>query len=156
MRLLKVILPCVLLMGCGSARQADQQEAPDSTLNDINNAITECRNTNPDEIAQAVVRAACMNKTIEPLCAMLQFPDLLKQEIIMRKSLAEQVQARKISLIDRVQQMTELHSKMLKEEQSRVQANPSVPAQETPAAALWRGSNPASCAKLGGNTPYCY
>src|ERR1700731_241480 len=116
MRLLKMILPCVLLMGCGSARQADQQEAPDSTLNDINNAITECRNTNPDEITQAVARAACMNKTIEPLCAMLQFPDLLKQEIIMRKSLAEQVQARKISLIDRVQQMTELHSKMLKEE----------------------------------------
>jgi hypothetical protein len=74
----------------------------------------------------------------------------------MRKSLAGQLQAGKISLIERIGQMTELHSKMLKEEQSRVQANPSVPAQETSAAALWRASNPASCAKLGGNTHICY
>jgi hypothetical protein len=156
MRLLKVMVSCALLAGCGISRQADQQEAADSTLSDLNNAITECRHANPDEIAQAVARAACVNKAIEPLRALLQFPNLLDQEIAMRKSLAEQVQARKISLIDRISQMAELHSKMLKEEQSRVQANPSVPAQETSAAALWRASNPASCAKLGGNTQYCY
>ena len=116
----------------------------------------ECRHVNPDEIAQAVARAACVNKAIEPLRAMLRFPDLLDQEIAMRKSLAEQIQAKKISLIGRISQMSELHSKMLKEEQIRVQSNPSVPAQETPAAALWRASNPASCAKLGGNSQYCY
>ena len=151
MRICMVLGLASLLAGCGSSRQADQQEVADTTLNDISNAITECRHANPDEIAQAVARAACVNKAIESLRALLQFPDLLDQEIAMRKSLAEQAQARKISLIERIGQMTELHSRMLKEEQSRVQANPSVPAQETPAAALWRASNPASCAKLGGS-----
>jgi hypothetical protein len=106
-------------------RRADQQAVADTTLNDISNAITECRHANPDEIAQAVVRAACVNKAIEPLPALLQFPDLLDLEIAMRKSLAERLQARKISLIKRIGQVTELHSKMLKEEQGRVQANPS-------------------------------
>ena len=157
MRLLKVMVCCALLAACGISRQADQQEAADTTLNDINDAITECRHANPDEMVQAVARAVCMNKAVEPLRALLQFPDLLDQEIAMRKSLAEQVQARKMSLIDRMGQIAEFHKKMLAEEQSRVQANnPSVPAQETAAAALWRTSNPTSCAKLGGNSQYCY
>ena len=147
---------CALLAGCGSARPADQQEAADQSLNDVNNAITECRHANPDEIAQAVARAACVNKAIEPLRALLQFPDLLDQESALRKSLAEQVQNNKLSLLDRLVQITELHKRMLAEEQSRVSANPSVPAQESVAAALWRESNPASCAKLGGNTQHCY
>jgi hypothetical protein len=155
MRLLKVMLSCAVLAGCSSFRQADQQEAADTTLNDINNAVAECRHANPDEIAQAVARAACVNKAIEPLRAMLQFPDLLDREIALRKSLAEQTQAGKISLNDRISQLTELHSKMLKEEQSRVEAK-AARAQETPAAAFWRASNPASCAKVGGGTQYCF
>jgi hypothetical protein len=156
MRLLTAIVFCALLVGCGSSRQTEQQEAADPTLNDVSAGITECRHAYPDEIAQAVPRAACINKAIEPLRPMLQFPDLLDQEIAMRKSLAEQVQAKKTSLIDRIGQMTELHSKMLKEEQSRKQAGSSAPAQETAASAMWRASNPASCAKLGGNTQLCY
>jgi len=156
MRLLSILVYCAVLVGCGGSRQADQQEVAVPSVSDINNAIVECRRADPDEIAQAVARTACVNKAIAPLRALLQFPDLLDQETAMRKSLAEQIQARKISLIDRIRQMTELHSKMLKEEQSRVQANPSVPAQETPAASFWRASNPASCATPGGNTQYCY
>ena len=69
------MLSCALLVGCGSSRQADQQEATDTTLNDVNNAITECRHANPDEIAQAVARAACVNKAIEPLRALREAPD---------------------------------------------------------------------------------
>jgi hypothetical protein len=74
----------------------------------------------------------------------------------LRKSLAEQVQNNKLSLLERLVQITEFHKRLLAEEQSRVSANPSVPAQESPAAALWRESNPVSCATLGGNTQHCY
>jgi hypothetical protein len=156
MRLLMVTVACVLIAGCGSSHQADQQEAPDSTLDDMNEALAACRRTYPDEITQAVARGACVNRAIAPLRPLLRFPDLLDQEIALRKSLAEQVQNNKVSLLDRLVQITELHKKMLAEEQSRVSANPSVPAQETVAAALWRGSNPASCANLGGNTQHCF
>jgi hypothetical protein len=147
MQLLTAMVSCALISGCGVSRQAD--EAADSTLNDVNNAIIECRRAYPNEIAQAVERAACVNKALEPLRPPLRYPDLLDQERAMRKSLAEQVQNNKLSLLDRLVQITELHKRMVAEEQSRVSANPSVPAQESVAAALWRESNPASCAKLG-------
>jgi len=42
----------------------------------------------------------------------------------MRKSLAEQVQAGKLSLLERNRQITKFHSKMLAEEQGRLPANP--------------------------------
>ena len=155
MRLLIAVVSCVLIAGCGSSHLADQ-EAPDTTLDDINEALAECRRAYPDEITQAVARAACVNRAIAPLRPLLRFPDLLDQEIALRKSLAEQVQNGKSSLLERLVQITELHKRGLAEEQTRVSANPSVPAQETAAAALWRESNPASCAKLGGNTQRCY
>ena len=156
MRLLVLAMLCALLAGCGISRQADQQEQEPSALSGINDALAECRHAYLDEITQAVMRAACLNKALEPLRSLLQFPDLLDQEIVMRRSLAEQVQARKISLIDRMAQMAEFHKKMLAEEHRRIETNPSVPLQETAAAAQWRGSNPASCAKLGGNIQFCY
>ena len=155
MRLLIAVVSCVLIAGCGSSRQADQ-EAPDSTLDDMTEALAGCRRAYPDEITQAVARAACVNRAIAPLRPLLRFPDLLDQEIALRKSLAEQVQNGKSSLLERLVQITELHKRVLAEEQTRVSANPAVPAQETAAAALWRESNPASCAKLGGNTQRCY
>ena len=154
MRLLIAMVSCALIAGCGVSRQAD--EAADSTPSDLNDALAECRRAYPNEIAQAVERAACVNKALEPLRSLLRYPDLLDQERAMRKSLAEQVQNNKLSLLDRLVQITELHKRMLAEEQSRVSANSSVPPQESAAAALWRISNPASCAKLGGNTQYCY
>ena len=116
----------------------------------------ECRHTYLDELTQAIARAACVNKAIEPLRPLLQFPDLFDQESALRKSLAEQVQAGKLSLIDRIRQVTDFHLKMLAEEQRRIQAIPGARAQETAAAAQWRASNPTSCAKLGGSTPLCY
>ena len=65
---------------------------------------------------------------------MLPFPDLLDQENAMRKSLTEQVQNRNLSLLERNQQITKFHSKMLVEEQSRLLANPTTDAK-VPAAA---------------------
>jgi hypothetical protein len=105
-------------------------------LDDMNEALAAWRRAYPDEITQAVARAACVNRAIAPLRPLLRFPDLLDQEIALRKSLAEQVQNNKLSLLDRLVQITELHKRMLAEEQSRVSANPAGPAQESPAAAL--------------------
>jgi len=94
MRLLIVIVACVLIAGCGSSHQAGQQEAPDSTLDGMNEALAECRRAYPDEITQAIERAACVNRAIAPLRPLLRFPDLLDQEIALRKSLAAQVRSR--------------------------------------------------------------
>jgi uncharacterized lipoprotein YajG len=42
MRLLMVMVACVLIAGCGSSHQTDQ-EAPDTTLDDMNEALAGCR-----------------------------------------------------------------------------------------------------------------
>jgi hypothetical protein len=152
-----VIAICAVVAGCGSHRQADQQEAVASEPDSVNENLAQCRNSYPDEIAQAVARAACINKATELLRTMVPFPDLINQENALRKSLAEQVQISKLSLLERNRQMSKFHSKMLAEEQSRLLTNPSaVPNVFSAAASRWRLSNPDSCTMLGGNTANCY
>src|SRR6266404_3039199 len=124
MRLPIVMVLCALLTGCGMARQADQQEAAEEIPDGWKDALAECRHASPDQKAQAVARAACVIRATELLRPMLPFPDLLDQENALRKSLAEQVQSGRISLIERNRQITKFHSNALVEEQTRLQANP--------------------------------
>jgi len=85
-------------------------------------------------------------------CALCcRFPICSTRENAIRKSLAEQVQNRNLSLLERNQQITNFISKMLAEEQSRLLANPT-----TDAATQWRLSNPDGCATPGGNKANCY
>lgn len=156
MRLPIVMVLCALLAGCGMARQADQQEAAEEIPDGWKDALAECRHASPDQKAQAVARAACVTKATELLRPMLPFPDLLDQENAMRKSLAEQVQAGALSLLERNRQITKFHSKMLAEEQGRVLANPEGATKVSAAATQWRLSNPDGCTSLGGNTANCY
>lgn len=146
---------CVVLAGCGTSRLPGQEEADVAPVS-LNDALAECRYAYPDQITQAVARAACIVKATEALRPLLPFPDLLDQENALRKSLAEQVQGGKISLIERNRQMTKFHSKMLLEEQSKLQANPSVDAKVSAAATQWRLSNSDGCTSLGGNTANCF
>src|SRR5712692_9520219 len=112
MRSLVVMALFAVLAGCGINRQADQQAAVDPALDSANTALAECRHTYPDEIAQAVARAACVNKATELSRPLLAFPDLLDQENAVRKSLAEQVQSKNLSLLARNREMSKFHSKM--------------------------------------------
>jgi hypothetical protein len=79
MRLLIATVSCALIAGCGSSQQADQ-EPQDTTLDGISEALAECRHAYPDEIIQAVARAACVNKAIAPLRPLLRFPDCLTRK----------------------------------------------------------------------------
>jgi hypothetical protein len=156
MRLLLVPLLCALLAACGISRQADQQEAANPAPFDLNDALAECRHVYPDQITQAIARAGCVIKATEQLRAVLPFPDLLDQENALRKALAEQVEGRKLSLIERNRQITKFHSKILAEEQSRLLANPPSEARGSVGATQWRLSNSDGCTSLGGSTANCY
>jgi hypothetical protein len=151
---------CAVLTGCGISRQAEQQAAEEpapapASLN-LNDGLAECRYAYPDQITQAVARAGCVIKATELLRPMLPFPDLLDQENALRKSLAEQVQSGKVSLIERNRQINKFHFKMLAEEQSRLQANPPTDVKVSAAATQWRMSNSDGCTSLGGNTANCF
>ena len=152
-RCLVIVALCYLLAGCATSGQLDQEEAPSV---DLRGALAECRNAYPDQITQAVVRADCMIKATGVVRPELPFPDLLDQENALRKSLAEQVQAGTISLLERNRQMSKLHAKLLAEEHTMLRAGPPTDAKTSVAAAQWRMSNSDGCTSLGGNTENCY
>lgn len=108
----------------------------------LNDALAGCRNGYPDQITQAVARAACVITATELLRPLLPFPDLLDQENKLRKSLAEQVQGGSISLLERNRQMAKFHAAMLAEEQGRLQEKPAEVVNASLAATQWRNSNP--------------
>jgi hypothetical protein len=156
MRSLAIMALCAAVAGCGISRQPTEQETEEPAAVSLNDALAACRNGYPDQITQAVARAACVNNATELLRPLLPFPDLLDQENSLRKSLAEQVQSGSISLLERNRQMAKFHAKMLAEEQGRLQAKPAEVVSASLAATQWRVSNPDGCTSLGGNTANCY
>lgn len=143
------------LAGCGISRQVEQDGTEPPPLN-LNEALAECRNGYPDQITQAVARAACVVKVTEPLRPLLPFPELLDRENDLRKSLAAQVQSESMSLLERNRQMTRFHGSLLVEEGSRLKEKPTEFAPASLAATQWRLSNSDGCTSLGGNTANCF
>src|SRR5260370_13973853 len=154
-RSLSLLSVCAMLAACGVARQAVEEQADPAPAN-LNDALAECRNAFPDQIAEAVGRAACIIKATELVRPSLPFPELLDQENALRKSLAEQVQSGKISLLERNSQIQKLHSKIVDQEQSRLQAAPAAVAEIPLVVTQWRLSNPETCTRLGGSSANCY
>ncbi|WP_316396137.1 hypothetical protein [Bradyrhizobium sp. 33ap4] len=97
-----------------------------------------------------------MIKATELVRPLLPFPDLLDRENVLRKALAQQVQARTMSLLERNIQIQKLHSQLLEEERSRLSAAPADGRKPQPAVTQWRQSNGDSCGRLGGDSGTCY
>lgn len=148
---------CIMLSACGAVRQAVEEQAdPVSSPANLNVALAECRNAFPDQIVQAVARASCVIKATELVRPLLPFPGLLDRENALRRSLAEQVQGGKISLLERNLQMQKLHSQILEEERSRQSSAPADSGKQPLAVTQWRQSNSEVCGWLGGDTANCY
>lgn len=144
-----------VLTGCGISRQVEQDGAEPAPLN-LNETLAECRNGYPDQITEAIARAACVVKVTGPLRSLLPFPELLDRENDLRKSLAAQVQSGGMSLLERNVQMTKFHASLLVEEQGRLKEKPAEAAPAALAATQWRLSNGEGCTSLGGNTANCF
>ncbi|MCA6122763.1 hypothetical protein J6500_12775 [Bradyrhizobium sp. WSM 1704] len=155
-RRLAVLSFCILLATCGPARQAIEEQAAEPASASLNDALAECRNAFPDQIAQAVARASCVIKATELVRPLLPFPDLLDRENALRKSLAEQVQGGTVSLLERNIQIQKLHAQLLDEERSRPPPTPAASGKPPLAVIQWRQSNPESCGRLGGDSTSCY
>ncbi|MBR0793503.1 hypothetical protein JQ631_30870 [Bradyrhizobium manausense] len=146
-----------LLAGCGGARQALQDASDDASVG-LPDALADCRNAFPDQITQAVRRADCIVKATElSVRPSLKFPELLDRENALRKTLAAQVEAGKVSLLERNDQIAKAHMAIVAEEAERLKATPSEGQGSSPAPVVqWRASNTNACAGLGGNSPTCY
>ncbi|WP_194463178.1 hypothetical protein [Bradyrhizobium sp. CCBAU 53340] len=157
MRAAAVAILSGLLAGCGGARQALQNESEDPSIS-LTDALADCRNAFPDQIMQAVRRADCIVKATElSVRPSLQFPELIDRENALRKTLAVQVEAGKVSLLERNDQIAKAHMAIVAEEAERLKASRSEEQGNSPAAVVqWRVSNSNACAGLGGNSPNCF
>ncbi|MES5486370.1 hypothetical protein QMZ05_26740 [Bradyrhizobium sp. INPA03-11B] len=174
-RCLAVLSLCILLSCCGAARQAVEREGDPATASateptpdtataaakvaetvNLNGALAECRSAFPDQIAQAVARTSCVIKATDLVRPMLPFPELLDRENTLRKALAEQVQARTMSLLERNVQIQKVHAQLLDEERSRLPAAPADASKPPAAVTQWRQSNPEGCGRLGGDAATCF
>lgn len=157
MRPVLAVLACCVLSACGAARQATLEEDAEPALS-LADALANCRNLFPDQIAQAVLRADCFVKATETTVRpTLSFPELLDEENLLRKSLADQIQSGRASLLERNAQMVKSHAAIVREEAGRLKAmTPEVRPKTSAAAAEWRASNPEGCTGLGGNTANCF
>ncbi|MGY4223008.1 hypothetical protein ACVMIH_000369 [Bradyrhizobium sp. USDA 4503] len=130
---------------------------PTAATVNLSGALAECRSAFPDQIAQAVARASCVIKATDLVRPLLPFPELLDRENALRKALAEQVQTRTMSLLERNIQIQKLHSQLLEEERSRLSAAPADGSKPPPLAVTqWRQSNGEGCGRLGGDSGTCY
>lgn len=129
---------------------------PTAATVNLSGALAECRSAFPDQIAQAVARASCVIKATDLVRPLLPFPELLDRENALRKALAEQVQTRTMSLLERNIQIQKLHSQLLEEERSRLSAAPADASKPPLAVTQWRQSNGESCGRLGGDSGTCY
>ncbi|MGX1425528.1 hypothetical protein AB7M59_005963 [Bradyrhizobium elkanii] len=185
-RCLVIVALCILLSCCGAPRQVIEKEAgpvaepttetataptepapaattipevtpvPTAAAVNLSGALAECRSAFPDQIAQAVARASCVIKATDLVRPLLPFPELLDRENALRKALAEQVQTRTMSLLERNIQIQKLHSQLLEEERSRLSAAPADASKPPLAVTQWRQSNGESCGRLGGDSGTCY
>jgi hypothetical protein len=144
LRSIGAIALAVTLGGCGLAMQAQQREAYQKALAQVQADVQTCNDTYPKVQKTAVVRAQCLGAATDTLRPLLPYPDLYDQEKANRNVLAEQWQTGKITQLQYEAQFTEMHSTIVAEEQRRNLANRSVGAQESAASAAWMAASSPS------------
>ncbi|MGB9115157.1 hypothetical protein [Bradyrhizobium sp.] len=137
LRSIGVIALAATLGGCGLVAQAQQREAYQKALAQVQAGVQICNDTYPKVQNTAVVRAQCIGAATDALRPLLTYPDLYDKEKADRNALAEQWQTGKITQLQYEAQFTEMHSTIVAEEQRRNLANRSVGAQESSASAAW-------------------
>ncbi|MCC8970128.1 hypothetical protein [Bradyrhizobium brasilense] len=120
----RVVSLCIVLACCGVARHAIEQAAePEPPAVNLKRAHgMPQRLPRPDRTGGAA--RVLRNQGGRTRSVAAAFPELLDRENALRKALAEQVQTRTMSLLERNIPIRKLHSQLLEEERRRLSAAP--------------------------------
>jgi hypothetical protein len=146
---------CIMLFGCGIAARQERAEQMAAAKAAAQHGAEECKAAYPEVQKQAVARNKCYANSASVLREYANYPDLFDQFWAYRSTVAESLQAGKVTEAAAVEMIAEKQSQLVSEEQRRNLANRSVGAQETMARAAVLSSMPVSCTKYG-NTTTCY
>jgi hypothetical protein len=151
-----IAFACLLLTGCGLARQRELQARTDELNAQSAAAMQACNESVPGGNPKtALARAKCQTDAIAIRRPIVTYPDLLDSFVAARMSIGEQVQNGKLTIIQGNEVLANKNSELVAEEQRRNLANRSVAAQEGVAAASLSAAGPHSCTRIG-NTVNCF
>ncbi len=153
MRIFGIVALCAAVGGCGLAARKERQEAFAAAQAQQQAGIADCEAKYPPATTkQFTERAQCINAAVAIIRPFVPFPDLLDQDMANRMLLAEKVQQGRMTVAEATQDMAQRRSQLTAEEQRRSLSNRAVSAQESAAAAAWKGT---TCTAIG-NTVNCY
>jgi hypothetical protein len=152
MRIVGIIALCLSLGGCGAMAAKQQEERVAQIKSQGDGIIADCDGKFPAVKGQFVNRQRCKRPALELYKQLTPYPDLVDQEIAMRMAVSEKLDTGKMTMAEAELATAQSHSLIMSEEQRRNLSSRSVEAQESVAAASWRG---VSCNKIG-NTVNCF
>lgn len=151
-RALILVSVALSVAGCGIIAQKKRQEEFAATKANADRMLADCDLKYKKIKGQMLDRMRCRGEAFALYKPQLPFPDLLDQEITSLMVVAERVDAGEMSYAEGEQAASEIHSRMVAEEQRRMLASRSVSAQESAASAAWRASAPVTCTRSGNST----
>jgi hypothetical protein len=143
---------CAILSGCGLMAVRERQEAIAKARAEQEALFAECEEKFPKTRGNFVNRAKCRQPGLELYAKLVPYPDLLQQDIALRTAIAEKLDAGQLTVAQGELEIAQAHSQIVTEEQRRTLAVRSVNAQQSAAAAAWKGT---TCSRVG-NTVNCF
>lgn len=147
-----VLIVGPILAGCGLVARKQHAEEVARVKAQVEAGLAECDAKYKKVKGQMLDRMRCRSASAVLYKPLLPYPDLLDQELSSLMVIAERVDKGQMSPVEGEQAASEVHSKMVAEEQRRMLANRSVSAQESAASAAWRASAPVTCTRSGNST----
>lgn len=142
MRISWVLGLCLLLAGCGMMARKEREEQMQAAMAARDQGFAACKLQFPDGSRQWVAKNACEARAAQVIRPYVSYPDLFDKQWAYSATVAERLQAGKLTLAEANQQITEEQSRVTAEEQQRNLSARSVGAQESAAAAAWQAATP--------------
>lgn len=145
-----LVLACLLLPSCANAaRQKEKEEAYDSAMQQAQSAMAACDAKYQKGDKRYVEKAKCQIDATNIIRPIMPYPDLVDQDTATRMSLAEKLQAGKITEAQANQQLAQARSQINAEDQRRQLLDKSHAEQEDQKAKAARIAAPVNCASYG-------
>jgi len=148
-----VVFVGFLLSGCGDNNSREIQPRADVLNAQSAAASRACDDAHPaGNPKTALARATCQVEAVAIRRPIVKYPDLLDAYIATRLSVAQQVQAGKLTVVKGSDMVASKISKLVAEEKRRNRSDPSSPDGEAESIVY---ASPNSCAKLA-NSGGCF
>lgn len=151
-----LLLACLFLASCSAAAERKEKaEAYDEAIQRAQSAMAACDTRYPKGDKRYIEKTRCQNDATNIIRPFMPYPDLVDQDTATRLSLAQKLQAGKLTEAQADQQLAQARAQINAEDKKRQVTDKSRAAQEDAAALAARMAAPVDCTSFGAITK-CY